>query len=191
MKKIITKKFVAKVVESILVVGYIIFEELIWNVFAKPIYRYFKSLIVLDSLKIIFLQMNRYLLLTVFIVILAVTEAMGFFSGYCFFNGYIFSGIIVYALKIPIAAFTFWLFEVSKEKLMMFQWLKITYDYIMGLIQQFIHSDIHQYIKVKIIAIRSKIKAIVLLYFGEQGFIASVKAHYLVFKPFVASLIKR
>ncbi|SMG65245.1 hypothetical protein BMETH_31911121589, partial [methanotrophic bacterial endosymbiont of Bathymodiolus sp.] len=30
------KKFVAKTLESILVIGYILFEELVWNIFAKP-----------------------------------------------------------------------------------------------------------------------------------------------------------
>lgn len=191
MKKILTKNFVAKLFESILVIGYILFEELIWNVFAKPIFQYFKSLVVLDSLKKTFLQMNRYLLLTVFIVILAVTEAMGFFSGFCFLNGYIFSGIIVYTLKIPIAAFTFWLFDLSKDKLMTFHWLKAAYDYIMGLIQQFINSSVHVYIKAKIVALRTTIRGLVLQYFGEQGFIASVRTHYLVFKPYVINLIKK
>ncbi|NYT47116.1 MAG: hypothetical protein H0A75_05480 [Candidatus Methanofishera endochildressiae] len=37
------KKFVAKTLESILVIGYILFEELVWNIFAKPIYSYIKK----------------------------------------------------------------------------------------------------------------------------------------------------
>ena len=41
MKKNNASQIVIKSVESILVIGYILFEELIWNTFAKPIYLYF------------------------------------------------------------------------------------------------------------------------------------------------------
>lgn len=191
MKNIKTRNFVAKLFESILVIGYILFEELIWNVFAKPIFQYIKSLVVLDSLKQRFLEMNRHLLLTVFIVILAITEAMGFLSGYFFINGYVFTGIGVYACKIPIAAFTFWLFDLTKDKLMSFHWLKTAYDYIMGVIDKFVNSSIHIYIKAQITKIRSKIKLLIVQYFGEKGFIASVKSHYAVFQPYVVNLLKR
>jgi hypothetical protein len=133
--------------------------------------------------------MNRYLLLSVFISILAITEAMGFFSGYCFMNGYIFTGLAVYTLKIPIAAFTFWLFDLSKDKLMTFHWLETSYSYILGLIDKFVNSSLHVYIKAKIMAIRLKTKQLVSQYFGEKGFISSVKSHYQVFKPYVAKFL--
>ncbi|TXK97691.1 hypothetical protein BMR07_06050, partial [Methylococcaceae bacterium CS1] len=108
-----TKIFFAKTLESILVIGYILFEELIWNIFAQPIYQYFKSLIVLEPLKKTFLQMNRYLLLTVFISILLLAEVMGLMAGLCFIEGYFAAGILVYVLKIPVAAFIFWLFDLT------------------------------------------------------------------------------
>ena len=182
MSNLKAKNFVIKSAESILVVGYILFEELIWNVFAKPIFEYFKSLVALDSLKRSFLGMNRYLLLAVFIFILGIAEVMGFFSGFCIINGYVFSGLFVYALKIPVAAFTFWLFDLTKHQLMTFAWLKTSYEYIMDVIEKFIHSDIHVYIKAKIEALRAKMKQLSLKYFGEQGFIGSVKTHYLIYK---------
>ena len=173
-----------------LLLVYILFEELIWDVFAKPIYQYFKSLIILDSLKKTFLGMNRYILLSVFIFILGIAEAMGFLSGFFVINGYIFPGIFVYALKIPVAAFTFWLFELTKDKLMTFHWLKTTYQYIMDLIDKFIHSDIHVYIKARIVALRTKMKQLSLYYFGKQGFVASVKTHYLIYKTYIVNIFK-
>ncbi len=190
MKNIKTKYLVIKLFESILVIGYILFEELIWNVFAKPIFQYFKSLALLDSLKTTFLAMNRYLLLTVFVTILTITEVMGFLSGYCFINSYIYTGITVYALKIPIAAFTFWLFDLTKDKLMTFHWLKTAYDYIMRWVDRFVHAPIYIYIKTRTAAVRSKIKQLKLQYFTEEGFIGSVKTHYLVFKPYVSRLFR-
>jgi hypothetical protein len=191
MKKIKPPHFVAKVFETILVIGYILFEELIWNVFAKPIFQYFKSLALLDSLKQTFLGMNRYLLLTIFMIIFVITEVMGFFSGYCFVNGYILMGLTVYASKIPIAAFTFWLFDLTKDKLMTFAWLKSAYDYIMGLIKKITQLPVSVYIKAKIKATKVKLKALVVIYFGEEGFRARMKAHYAAFKPYVTTLLKR
>ncbi|WP_428355252.1 hypothetical protein [Methyloprofundus sp.] len=177
-----TTLFVAKTLESILVIGYILFEELIWNVFAKPVYQYLKSLIILEPLKKTFLQMNRYLLLTVFIFILLVAEAMGFLAGYCFIEGYFVTGMMVYAVKIPVAAFTFWLFDLTKQTLMTFSWLKTSYGWTMGMIEKLLNSAIHIYIKGRIIAIRLKVQQTLRQYFGEAGFIASVKAHYKAFK---------
>lgn len=185
-----TKAFVAKTLESILVIGFILFEELIWNVFAQPIFHYFKRLIVLDSLKQTFLQMNRHLLLTVFIFILLVAEAMGFLAGYCFIEGYFITGILVYGVKIPVAAFTFWLFDLTRSQLMTFSWLKTAYEWIMGVIDKFLNSAIHVYIKARIMAIRQRIRQIIRQYFGEAGFITSVKAHYQAFKPYVARFFK-
>lgn len=190
MSNLKVKNFVIKSLESILVIGYILFEELIWDVFAKPIYQYFKSLVVLESLKKTFLGMNRYLLLGVFIFILAIAEAMGFLSGFFVINGYIFSGIFVYILKIPVAAFTFWLFDLTKDQLMTFDWLKTTYEYIMCWIAKFINSPIHTYIKARIVALRIKIKQFSLKYFGEHGFIASIKTHYIVFQSYVGNIFK-
>ncbi|GAW85173.1 conserved hypothetical protein [Bathymodiolus platifrons methanotrophic gill symbiont] len=185
-----TKIFVAKTLESILVIGYILFEELIWNIFAQPIYQYFKSLIVLEPLKKTFLQMNRYLLLTVFISILLLAEVMGLMAGLCFIEGYFAAGILVYVLKIPLAAFIFWLFDLTKTQLMTFNWLKIAYEWTMDMIDKLLNSAIHVYIKTRIMAIRLKMRQIIRQYFGEAGFIASVKSHYKVFKPYVASFFK-
>lgn len=190
MKKLKTKNFVIKVFESIIVIGYIIFEELIWNVFVKPVVHYIKSLVIFDTLQTTFLEMNRHLLLTVFIVILLITEVLGLVSGVCLVNGYIFTSIGVYACKIPVAIFTFWLFDLTKDKLMTFQWLKKSYEYIMGLLEKLVNSSIYIYIKTKKVEIKAKFKSLVLQYFGEEGFISSVKSHYLVFKPYVAKYIK-
>ena len=162
MSNIKAKDFAIKSFESVIVIGYILFEELIWNVFAAPVYQYFKSLNILNPLKNIFLAMNRYLVLTVFIIILAITEALGFLSGFCIINGYFFSGIIVYAFKIPIAAFTFWLFDLTEDKLMKFDWLKATYKYIMNWVDKFIHSNVYIYTKTRVSQFRVKIKQLAL-----------------------------
>ena len=184
------KIFVAKTLESILVIGYILFEELVWNIFAQPICQYIKSLIVLEPLKKTFLQMHRYLLMTVFIFILVLAEAMGLLAGICFIEGYFITGIFVYVLKIPVAAFTFWLFDLTKAQLMTFNWLKIAYEWTMCMIDKLLNSAIHVYIKSRIMAIRLKMRQITRQYYGEAGFIASIKSHYKAFKPHLARFLK-
>ncbi len=191
MKKNQAKIFVIKSFESILVIGYILFEELIWNIFAKPIYQYFKNLVALDSLKKIFLEMNRYLLGSIFILILAITEMQGFLAGFFFLKGNIVTGFFVYMSKIPVAAFTFWLFDLTKDQLMTFDWLKTAYQYIMDWIHKFVNSSIYIYIKARTTIVRANVKSIMLKYFGEEGLIASVKSHYLVIKPYFVSYLKK
>ena len=191
MKKVQAKTFVIKSFESILVIGYILFEELIWNIFAKPIYQYFKNLVALDSLKKIFLEMNRYLLGSIFILILAITEMQGFLAGFFFLKGNIVTGFFVYMSKIPVAAFTFWLFDLTKDQLMTFDWLKTAYQYIMDWIHKFVNSSIYIYIKARTTIVRANVKSIMLKYFGEEGLIASVKSHYLVIKPYFVSYLKK
>ncbi|MBT3813482.1 MAG: hypothetical protein HOE45_01560 [Gammaproteobacteria bacterium] len=183
-------QFVAKALESILVIGYILFEELVWNIFAKPIFSYIKSLVVLEPLKQKFLTMHRYLLLTVFIGILVLAESMGFLAGLWFLEGYFISGILVYVLKIPVAAFTFWLFDLTKAQLMTFAWLEIAYEWIMGMIDKLLNSAIHVYIRNRIMVIRQKMQLIMGQYFGKVGFVASIKSHYKVFKPYLARFLK-
>lgn len=182
MSKLKADKFIIRIAESILVITYIVFEELIWNIFAKPVFQYFKSLLILDALKKTFLEMHRYLLLFIFIFILGIAEGLGFFSGISILNGYIFFGIIIYVLKIPVAAFTFWLFDLTKDKLMTFLWLKKAYEWIMDLIDKLINSSVHVYIKSKILSARKRIKVLVNKYFSEGGFLASTKNHYIFYK---------
>ena len=182
---------VTKTLESILVIAYILFEEFIWNILAAPIYRYCKRLIAIESLAKVFLGMHRYVLLVVFIVILAVAEVLGFLAGYSFVQGHIVLGLLVYALKIPIAAFTFWLFELTQVQLMSFHWLAVAYEFIVTWVERFKASAIHVYIKSHILAVRAMMRQLKLAYFSEAGFIASLKAHYRAFKPSVRSFFKR
>ncbi len=184
MKKTDTQKFVIRFVESVIVVIYIIFEELIWNIFAEPLFRLFKKLVPLEALTTTFLTMNRYLLLVTFVVCLAVAEAIGLLSGISFLNGQVFFGVVIYTLKIPTAAFTFWLFDLTKQQLFTFQWLKNSYDLTMKLIDLIVNSSVHVYIKSKILSVRAKLTELSIKYFGKEGFIASVKQHYHVFKDY-------
>ncbi len=191
MKKNNASQIVIKSVESILVIGYILFEELIWNTFAKPIYQYFKSLALLDNLKEYFLRTNRYGLLSVFVFIFALTEVMGFVSAFYFVQGDILLAMFVYISKIPIAAFTFWLFDLTKSKLLTFSWVKISYDFCIKQIDRVVNTSIYKNIKLKVSVARVNMKQLYQSYFKKDGFVGSIKAHYLVFKPHFFNFLKK
>ena len=125
------KNIFLKPVEVILVIGYIVFEELIWNSISKPIIEYLKSLAILENVKQTFLEMNRYLLVSVFVVILVIAEYLGIFSLILIAQNQVAMGAFIYALKIPIATFVFWLFDLTKPQLMTFGWLKYAYETLM------------------------------------------------------------
>lgn len=163
MKSILKTLFV-KPFEILLVIGYIVFEEIIWNTFAKPIFEAIKSLAWLDTLKQTFLEMNRYLLVSVFIVILLITEYMGILSLITIAENKIILGVFIYVLKIPIASFTFWLFELTKPKLLTFGWLKVTYDALMKGIDFLTKTTIYQSIKAKVSFMRQRLHNLNLLW---------------------------
>ena len=115
--------------QIILVITFIIFEELIWESIAIPIYRYLHSLKLLQRLEIFIKEsINRYVILLIFIAIFIIVESAGVLAGVLIVGGYPLIGLSIYITKIPIAAFTFWLFRVSQDKLMSFKWFATAYD---------------------------------------------------------------
>ena len=114
------KKRVLSLLQLILVVIYIIFEELVWEGVAKPIYELVHSLKILQGIEAKLQTVNSYVVLVLFIVLLGAVEFLGIYAGMMFISGHIFAGLSLYLTKIPIAAFTFWLFRVTEEKLMQF-----------------------------------------------------------------------
>lgn len=150
--------FILKPLESVLVIGYLLFEEIIWDLFAKPLISYLKSLAILDRLKQTFLTMNRYLLVTFFLLIFVIAEYMGVLSLITIAQQQLLLGISIYALKIPIAAFTFWLFDLTKPQLMTFPWLKVTYETLLYWIDRIVQSNIYKTIKYKVMVIKQQLR---------------------------------
>jgi hypothetical protein len=63
----------------------------------------------------------------------AAVELAGLVAGIFIVRGKIVTGTILYALKVPIAAFVFWLFHVTEKKLLSFGWFKAAYGWILAL----------------------------------------------------------
>jgi len=169
--------------QLILVIIYIVFEELIWEGIAHPIYTFVHSLKILQKVEDQLHEVNRYIILVLFIVLLSGVEALGLYAGYLFVSGQAAVGLSIYLTKIPIAAFTFWMFRITEDKLMKFGWFKWIYDYIMRMINWLKSSDIYVATMAKIKNLKEKIKVFKQKYFSKESpFVTKIKRLYKTIK---------
>ena len=156
------------VIQFTLVFLFILFEEIVWESLAKPIYEKIASFHILLKLEKIILNANRYIVLFSFITLLLGVEGAGILAGVFFVQGYVLFGLALYIAKIPIAGFTFWLFKASKTKLLSFDWFAWAYKKLMSGIDWLKDTEIYK----SSIAMMRDIKARI------KPFIAEIKARY-------------
>jgi hypothetical protein len=173
--------------QLIFVLIYIIFEELIWEGIAKPIYDFIHSLKVLQKVETILHSLNAYVILVIFVVLLGIVEALGIYAGVLFVSGMMWHGMTLYLAKIPIAAFTFWVFRITEDKLMLFGWFKWTYDQIMKAIDWLksceMYSKTMERLKQIKKSMKEGMKAFKEKYFSKQSpFIEKIKSLYSAMK---------
>ncbi len=186
MLSAIKNKFIA-LLQLILVITYIIFEELIWEGIAKPIYETLHSLKILQKIEVKLQHVNPSVILLIFTVLLVIVEAFGIYAGMLFVSGEVILGLALYISKIPIAAFTFWLFRITESKLMQFGWFKWLYDWIMNGIDWLKSREIYIETMEKLKKIKAGIKAyknaLKEKYFHKESpFIAKIKRLYKTVK---------
>jgi len=167
------KNKLISLLQLLLVIIFIIFEELIWEGIAQPIYEAIHSLKVLQKLETKLQQINAYVVLVIFVVLLATVETFGIYAGMLFMSGQILLGLALYISKIPIAAFTFWLFRATEDKLMQFSWFKWLYEQMMKAINWLKSREIYKRTMEKIKNIKLSIsewkKAFIVKYFSEKS----------------------
>ena len=157
------KKFYRKTLNAVLtllVLIYLILEELIWERIAEPIYEFIHGLKILQQVEITIVGLNRYALLVLFLFLFAVVEGLGIIAIGLFAQGLIIPATLLYAGKIPIAAFTFWVFKIAQDKLLTFVWFKFCYELLLSLLHTIKTSAIYLNIKAKIVAIKIWFKAL-------------------------------
>ncbi len=130
-----------------IILGYIIFEELVWERLAQPIIRLITRLKLLHKLENYLKTANSKLILIIFVLLFVSVELLGMFAASLFLQTKVVHGIVVYAAKVPVSAFTFWLFNATRHKLMEFEWFKRAYQLVMRFIDIITHSDIYARIK--------------------------------------------
>jgi len=186
MLSTIKHKFIS-LLQLILVLIYILFEELIWEGIARPIYEFIHSLKILHKVEETLHAVNAYVILVIFVVLLGLVEALGIYAGILFISGQILLGLSLYITKIPIAAFTFWVFRITEDKLMQFGWFKWIYEWIMKGINwlkslEIYQSTIHQ-IKVTKANIKQTMRRVKEKYFSKENpFVTRIKNLYQTIK---------
>ena len=140
------------------ILGYIIFEEIVWERFARPIQQFLRELKMLQKLEMHLHTTNKVLILIVFILLFAAVELLGIVAAGFFLNGKVLTGVLIYAVKLPVSALTFWVFQITKNKLMKFEWFRSVYQFIMKVIDQITSSSVYTGIKEKSASIKCYIK---------------------------------
>ena len=151
-------KRILNVCLTILVFSYIIFEELIWERLAKPIFSYISTLELFRDLEPKILTLNSYLILFIFLIPFIIVELLGIYAGILFVSGNILLGIVLYISKIPIAVVIFWFFNIAKDRLLQFRWLNFIYKNLIIAIDKIKHSRIYVMIQNKTLMIKDEIK---------------------------------
>ena len=164
------RKFIT-LIQYILVLLFILFEELIWEGIAEPLYGYIHSLRILQRLEGLVRRVNRYLILVIFVGLFVAVELAGVTAGVLMVNGMGLYGLALYALKIPIAAFTFWLFRISREKLLSFGWFRWSYGKILSFMAWLKSRPIYLDTMTKIKALKLRLREIlrrIREFFGKE-----------------------
>ncbi len=168
MAKKILKRFIF-IIQWLLVVIFIVFEELIWEGIAKPIYDYIHELHLLQALQKKLQKANRYVLLVVFLILLVSVEGAGLAAGVMAVKGMVVTAALLYALKIPIAAFVFWLFHATESKLLSFGWFKWLYEMILSFFAWIKSREIYQDAMAMVSRTKESIKAFRSRYFSGDN----------------------
>jgi len=173
------KQRIVTLFQLFLVLLFILFEELVWEGIAKPIYSYVHSLKVLQKIEAWLQGVNATIILVIFVVMLASVEMLGIYAGVLFVSGQAALGVMLYLTKIPIAAFTFWMFRVTESKLMQFGWFKWLYEKLMQAIDWLKSLEIYRSTMIRLKVTKEKLK---------QG-LKRIKAKYFAKEsPFVRRL---
>lgn len=181
------KNRIVSLFQLLLVIIYIIFEELIWEGVAKPIYEAIHSLKILQKIEVKLQTVNATIILVIFVILLTIVEAFGIYAGMLFVSGQVALGLALYISKIPIAAFTFWLFRVTEDKLMQFGWFKWLYDWLMKGIDWLKSREMYiktmERLKQVKASIKSAVKSFKEKYFSKKSpFMEKIKSLYRTVK---------
>ncbi|NOU20387.1 MAG: hypothetical protein HOO93_01115 [Methyloglobulus sp.] len=145
---------------TVLVFIYLVLEELIWERIAEPIYGFIHGLKILQKVEVLIHNLNRYALLACFLALFVAVELLGIIAIGLFAQGQVLLATMLYAGKIPIAAFTFWVFRIAQDKLMTFAWFKFCYEWLLAQLLKIKTSAIYLKIKANIVSVKTWFKSL-------------------------------
>lgn len=177
------KQRLITLIQLFFVLLFILFEEIVWEGLAKPIYTYVHRLRILKKVERGLKRMNKTVILVIFVVMLVFVELLGIYAGVLFVSGQVLLGMMLYLSKIPIAAFTFWMFRVTKQKLMRFGWFKWLYEKLMAAVAWIKALEIYTQTMARLSKVKQslkvRIKLIKVRYFSKESrFVTRMKRLY-------------
>ncbi len=155
-------------IQLLVLLIYIVLEELIWEEFAKPVYNYIVKLRIAAAFEQFLKRQNRYVPLIFFLSTFVFGELLGLMTPFILAKGLVVVAVLIYMTKVLIVAFAFWLFKIEKERLLSFSFFRIAYDKIVYISEKVKATTLYQklvkqlkeiktYLKVKIRYIKDKI----------------------------------
>jgi len=158
--------------QLILVVIFIVFEEVIWEGIAQPIYHYIHQLQILQTLEAKLQKLNRYVLLVLFLILFVGVEGAGMLAGVMLVRGMVVAAVLLYGAKIPIAAFVFWMFHATENKLLSFGWFRWAYEKILAFFDWIKEREIYQEAREIFRGVKASFRAFKAKYFSGENTIA-------------------
>ncbi len=159
-------------IQLILVVIFIVFEEVIWEGIAQPIYHYIHDLHILQVLEARLRKLNRYVLLVLFLILFVSVEGAGMLAGVMLLQGRVVTAVLLYAAKVPIAAFVFWMFHATESTLLSFDWFHWTYEKIMAFFAWIKEREIYREARAMFREVKASFRAFKEKYFSGENTLA-------------------
>ena len=185
MQKRTTRERIIHLSLTLLVFLYILFEELVWETIARPVYDYIHSLRLLQKVEKHIHRMHPWLLLGIFLLIFAVVELLGILAGVLLVQGNVLFATLMYTAKIPVAAFTFWLFRIAQDKLLSIGWFSYAYGFVMEKIEWLKATDVYRTVKEKTARIKSRIKRWKATWFPKGELKQRIRRIYVALKKLI------
>ncbi|MDD5053527.1 MAG: hypothetical protein PHO27_12400 [Sulfuricurvum sp.] len=140
---------------------FILFEEIIWEQIAEPIASMMQSLHLFARFESLISGLNSKTILVFFLVLLVISEVLGVAAAALVVNGSPFLGGLVYISKLPLASFSFWLFKISKEKLLKISWFARVYERVMDWIDVIKSSEYYQNMRTLSLKIKALLQQLI------------------------------
>jgi hypothetical protein len=138
---------------------YILFEELIWENTVVPIIRYISAFhFYRRFLEYVQMRANRNTVLILFIVPFLIGEVVGVFSGILAAQLHLLSAALLYTCKIPLIVVALAILQNGKDKLLTFGWFALCYVWIMKQLDKLHESRLYRQIHLTITRIRKRFK---------------------------------
>jgi hypothetical protein len=141
-------KKIYSILLNTLVFLFIVFEEILWKNFAKPIFEEIKELKISIKFKSYLLSLNnKFILIIIFLIPLILMELVAFLAGLALVNGFIFLFLLLYLLKGIVMLPLLFIFETRKNTLLEFKLISYPYRWLMTLLNSNILLSVKKNIK--------------------------------------------